>query len=288
MTAKPDGTQSEFADAGDVADAPLQVMPDGTLGPVPAAFEMQPLSASPDGVMRLMAQMVASGRDVDQMSKFADLIIKMRDDQARQAFSAARSAMQAECPAIVRNREHFQASRSGSGFTRRWADTEQILTTLRPMLDKHGFSISWDQKMVGDGSFVEAICKLQHQDGHSESVGVPLPTASSSPGMSEQDKFHSAYTRAQRLALNAVLGLTETEADPDAPSVEGMEPLTDEQQKEIVRLLDETRVDFTKFCDWVGLQQGEEVGHTREIQQRVYPAAVAKLEATLRKTRGES
>lgn len=167
---------------------------------------------------------------VETIEKLVALKERAEDRDARSQFFAAVAAFQDECPPIRRSRRASVASQGGSGFSYTYADLEEIVRTVRPILAKMGLSFTHDSK-VGLNGMLEVVCTLRHVAGHSESASFPCPT-SSRAGMSDAQKYASALTFARRQSLIQVLGLTTTDQDLDGAGEE-REPITDAQAHQI-------------------------------------------------------
>lgn len=130
----------------------------------------------------------------------------MSDHQAK--LYAALADAQAELPVIPKNRR----AKAGS-YTYAYADINDILTAVRPVLAKHGLAIS--QGLDGQGHLVTQI--MHAQGGEIHDGGMPVP-ANNDP-----QKFGSALTYMRRYGLSAMLGIAADE-DVDGQGGEGEAP----------------------------------------------------------------
>jgi len=96
--------------------------------------------------------------DVAKLEKIIDLQERILRHEAEAAFNAAFAAMQPEIPVIIEHRE-------GDGGKWSYAPLEDIVAPLRPILAKHGFSLSHETQWP-DGKTVKVIGHLTHRNGH--------------------------------------------------------------------------------------------------------------------------
>lgn len=183
------------------------------------------LAAGPEGV--------ASLKDLVALHQ------QIQDRDAKKQYGEALAAFQAEVPVITKNKEAKIASRTGTGYTYKYADLASLTATIRPLLTKHGLSYSFG--MTLEGGVATITVTLRHVAGHSETSGFPCAVASPNPGMSLQQQAGGAYTFAQRYALIGMLGLTTAEDDLDGKEAEPQvpfEPLTQTERHNLLCSID--------------------------------------------------
>lgn len=231
--------------------------------------------ASPGGEIGALLRMAVESKvDVGTIERLVALRERMEDRSAAAAFNRALMAFQGECPPIVKNREAKITTRSGGAYAYRFADLDQIARTIRPLLERHGLSYSWDSE-VKDGKMV-CTCIVRHIDGHAQSAHFTAPTDSDA-AMSGAQKFASALTYARRQSLVQALGLTITDEDDDGAE---REPITDQQAMNIEDLIQDSQADRGRFLVYMG------VGAVSEIAAADYDRAIAALQAKQRKVEG--
>jgi hypothetical protein len=199
--------------------------------------------------------------------------LKERIDRrnAELEFAQAMVAFQQTCPAIPRTSTAKIATRSGVGYEYKFADFEQIVETVRPHLQRHGLSFTFDSKT--DGKMLTCTATLRHINGHSVDSSFTLPTETAS-AMSAQQAVGAALTFAKRQCIVSVLGLSLTDPSPDGDR--DLSTLSDEQAATIKSMLDEVPAYRAKFLTWQGVEKVE------DIPARRYNAAVAALNAKRR------
>lgn len=200
--------------------------------PIPSTNLSTTLAAPPvvsghtANVLGLMQQGLDKGMTPEAMSQLVALYERVIERDAKAAFDIAKKALQAELPVIGKNKSY---SLDDTKPPVRYADLEKITRTIRPLLEKHGFTYAYDQQ--SDADAVTVICILTHEAGHSERYTFKAGWATNAK-MSTMQKYASATTFGQRYSLRAALGLPigedddarpsheNPEADPNAPKVE--------------------------------------------------------------------
>lgn len=175
----------------------------------PAALERQQQSNLAvqdfESVLRFALEKGASLSEIVAVRK------QLKDEQAAERFNAALASFQAECPVIVKTKA--VAEKGGSGVRYRYAPLDEIVTQVKPLLLKHGFSYSLTTDI--HGSNVKAIMKLTHAAGHSQISEFQVPIDPKAY-MNDQQKFGSALTFAKRYAFTNALGILTADEDTDA------------------------------------------------------------------------
>lgn len=208
--------------------------------------------AKPDSFTESLVQ-VALEKGLNPTELYA-ILREERAMKAKMGFNAALAAFQSECPSIRKTSDVpayvSKAGNRGGGY--KYADLNDIIQTIRPILEKHGLSYKWsptsnDQGMIG------VRCTIKHIGGY-EDIGDAffLPTETSA-GMGPQQKYGAASTFAQRYTLVMALGLIGCDPDTDcAPEVAPGAYITEEQKTELVGRCDETQSNVPKLFQWAG------------------------------------
>jgi hypothetical protein len=223
----------------------------------------------PDQVMGLLQTAMSSGMAPEQVEKLVDLYERLQARQAEQQFAAAMAAFQAEVPPISKNREV-----NTGRYSYDYAELDHIAAVIRPILEEHGLSYTWESEQH-DGRMVVS-CILRHSGGHSTrtTFTVPVDTASR---MNAQQATASALSYARRYALILVLGLTTTGERDDDGVAAGSQTITDTQAADLQAMASEVGADEAKFLAYL------RVGSFNSIAEKDYPRALKALEAKRRK-----
>ena len=123
--------------------------------------------------------------------------------------NAALSAAQAEFKAVA-----FDAT--NPFLKNRFASLGACIESTRPILAKHGLSVT--QQPVGTGASIGVITTLRHSSGESASSEISLPLGDEK-GKSQAQVAGSIITYLRRYSLSGVLGLYADE-DNDGHSVQ--------------------------------------------------------------------
>lgn len=155
--------------------------------------------------------------DVDKLERLIELQTKETERQATVAFSTAFAAMQSEIPTIAK-------AKSGNGSN--YATLEDVVEITRPILNKYGFSLSFDTNTVLEKNddksandykgYVEITAILLHKHGHKEKTTLLVPfDYSGSKKNNPAQAMGSSVSYGKRYTLCALLNIA-TRDDNDA------------------------------------------------------------------------
>jgi hypothetical protein len=166
----------------------------------------QALAPASVGVMGIIERL-ASNPDFDtaKLEKLIELHERTQANVARSEFFAAFAQMQAEIPAIERK------GRGDKGA--RYAKDEDIQAALRPILQRHGFMLSFATAFV-DGGKVSITGKLAHRAGHVETSEF-VSAADTSGSKNAIQALGSTQTYGKRYTTIALLNITGTDEHLD-------------------------------------------------------------------------
>ena len=134
--------------------------------------------------------------DIDKMERLLQMQERVLDRQALMAYSAAMAAMQTELPSIA------ERGKTNNGH---YATLEDIVDTVRPIMKKHGFAVSFRIQTQERGIKVTGV--LMHKDGHREETSMLLP-ADTSGSKNAVQAFGSSTSYGKRYVLCALLNIT--------------------------------------------------------------------------------
>lgn len=173
-------------------------------------------------------------------------------DRAREAFAKAVAAFQAECPAVYKAKVVTLKSGGAYGF----APIEDVMAVARPIMAKHGLSVSFDVK-AGEGNVFVATCHVQHGT-HVESHSIPV-VVPKEMNVNDTQKMGAMLTYARRYAVCAALNIVVTGEDTDANYTHpAPDTITKEQEAELADLIQWSGSDkakFLKYCKVANLSQ---------------------------------
>lgn len=191
-----------------------------------------PADLSPAALIYIAMQ---TGQSPDALEKLVGLQERMEKRQAEKDFIDALAQFRAACPPIKKNKTAKITTDSGGGYSYVYAELDEIARVIDPILERFGFSYTWNTEATEKSVKVE--CILLHKGGHSRSSFFTVPVESKS-GMSPQQKYGAASTFAQRRSLANVTGLTTTDKDTDAAAIDPT-TISSDQATEITDIIRE-------------------------------------------------
>ncbi len=224
-----------------------------------------------DPVARAIAEMMTKGMTTDNVAaleKLSDLYLKLQQNDAEKQFAAAFNALQAEMPAVRAMSIVNNSAEKGGGVRYKFAPYEAIMEQVRPMILKHGFTITFSSDSQ-EGRVIQH-CTLQHIAGHKRTNSFAARIGRGPPGASETQGDGAASTYAKRFALCDALNIV-IEKDGDART-EGAVIAPDKAQY-LREQVAETRSDEKMFLALAGAKTYEEI---REDKYDVLVQALAK------------
>lgn len=179
--------------------------------------------------------------DIEKMERLMAMHERMQDRQAEAAFNTAMAAMQSELPSIAERGEGHQKTR--------YALLEDINDVVKPILQKHGFAVSYKVEHHQGGINVTGI--LMHSAGHREQTTMLLPNDTSGSKNAVQ-AVGSAVSYGRRYVICALLNITTRGSDDDGYAAGPVTPRITPVQAAMLQALlgqcsESTRQGFTKM-----------------------------------------
>ena len=171
------------------------------------------------GIEDLLMEAVKTG-NLDAIERVMAMRRELKAENAREAFFAALSEFQKECPIIRRTKEVHNAPSRGGALRYRYAPLDEIVKTVAPLLTAHGFSCNVQARVEGEPgeqAFLAAVCNVYHAAGHTESSEFRVPIALSD-FMNSAQSFAAAATYARRYAFVNALGIVTGGEDAVTPA----------------------------------------------------------------------
>jgi hypothetical protein len=167
--------------------------------------------------------------DIEKMERLMAMHERMQAKTNEQAFNAAMAAMQCEIPTVREGGEN-------SHTKNKYATLDDINVTLKPIMQRHGFAITFKVEHSPNGISVTGI--LMHSAGHREQTTMLLPVDIGS-GRNAVQAVGSSTTYGKRYVMCALLNITTGDTtDDDAQSAVVSPPITAMQAKQLAALLD--------------------------------------------------
>jgi hypothetical protein len=142
--------------------------------------------------------------DVEKFERLMAMQERIIAHQARAAFNAAFSLMQGEIPVVI------ERAKTNNGT---YAPLEDIQDAIRPVLMRHGFSLSFRTEWP-DAKTVKVIGILRHREGH-EQTSEFLSAADASGNKNMIQGLGSAVSYGRRYTTKDLLNITSRGADDD-------------------------------------------------------------------------
>lgn len=200
----------------------------------------------PPSIADLLQGVIQGGVSKENVAVVTEVVAlyeRMQAKEAEKAFARAFNALQAEMPAI----QAMTAVPNNDGTVRyRYAPYEEIMEQVRPLLLKHGFTVTFSTDYA-EGRLVKT-CTLQHTEGHSKSNQFAVRIGKGPPAASETQADGAASTYAKRGALCDCLNIV-IDKDTDARAIGAF--VTDAQADELHRRVkesDSNEIAFLRFC----------------------------------------
>lgn len=149
---------------------------------------------------------VRNNSPVDVIERMMAVRRELKAEAAKEAFVAAMTAFQSECPNIAK-------TRSGAKNAYKFAGLDDIIEKVKPLLLKHGFSFSINSE-VGE-RWVKAIVTVTHSLGHSIPSEFKVPVDNKNPMMTEPQRFGGAMTFSKRYCFCNAFGILTADEDRD-------------------------------------------------------------------------
>lgn len=189
--------------------------------------------------------------DIDKMERLMAMHERMVSRNAASEFNSALASMQPELPIITQHGAIVHNGRKISSYAK-WDD---IVEQVRPVLAKHGFSLTFKVEQVPDKVSVTSI--LRHSAGHNEATTLTLPIDTSGAKNAVQG-IGSTVSYAKRYSACALLNIASTDEDNDGQGGD-VGFITAAQKQMLVDLMKETSADTEKFLKYMGVSALDEI-----------------------------
>lgn len=190
--------------------------------------------------------------DIEKMERLMAMHERMQAKSAEQAFNAAMAQMQCEIPTVGEGATNLHTKNT-------YATLDDINYTLKPIMQRHGFAVTFKVDHAANGISVTGI--LMHSAGHREQTTMLLPL-DAGPGRNAVQAVGSSTTYGKRYVMCALLNITTGEARDDDGYAAG-QPGND--------MRDQVRADI--------LERVAQAADQEELT-KVWQAAVAVLKAS--------
>lgn len=197
---------------------------------------------------------------IEKLERMLDMRDRLQAETAKAAFASAFAAASAEFPSIPLN---------GRGDKNKaYALLKDIIGGTRPILSRYGLALSFGVESHPDRVIVTA--ELMHVAGYSKTTSIELPKDNSGSKNAVQ-AVGSSQTYGQRYTAQAILGLSLGDDTEDDGKAAGNASITADEYFTLRNLLDEAEADEAKFCQYL------KVNNLEELPSRMFSNAVSAL-----------
>lgn len=225
----------------------------------PVKTENQVAAQGQESQLFSLVEKVLSSPNPDMaiIEKMLDMQERVMAKQAEISFNQSFSVMVNEIPVIAKSSEAEVQTKTGGKFSIKYASLDEIVEVVRPILSKHGFSVSFRHEQDSP-AHIKIYCVLRHRDGHSIENELILPLDVSGAKNAVQS-VGSTVTYGKRYTLCSILNIA-TGSDNNGFTVNAHEqkmPLNDNQFQRALKSIEKgdlTIADLIKGWDLTDAQ----------------------------------
>lgn len=192
---------------------------------------------------RIMQAASNPDMDIDKFERLIGMQERMAKSEAERQFNEALATAQSEMAPIARDAANAQTNS-------KYSKLETIQSAIKPVISKHGFSLSFGQGETQIEGHYRVICTLRHNGGHKETYQMDVPSdgigIKGNRNKTETHAFGSSMSYGRRYLTLSIFDLTTL--DDDDGQAAGAKPISDEQRDMLQQLIDETSTDIAAFC----------------------------------------
>lgn len=146
----------------------------------------------------------------------------------------------------------------GSKGSMKFATWQDMIGVIQPFLDTEGFRLSFDSVPNANGGGMIVTGKLLHvYGGHFMTASIPL-ALDTGAGRNNLQAMGSTLSYGKRYTTEMLLNIVRDLDDDDGKSG-GIVYVNDEQIKQIVTLLEETKSDRVAFLRWMNVEDIDQI-----------------------------
>jgi hypothetical protein len=164
--------------------------------------------------------------DIDKLERLMAMHERMQARDAQAEFNASMAAMQSDIPSIAERGAIVVNGQKRSDY----ATFEDINDVIKPIMQAHGFAITFKVQNIAAGLSVTGI--LMHRAGHREETTMLLPLDTSGSKNAVQ-AVGSSTSYGKRYVMSALLNLTTRGEDDDGYAAVPAAKITDIQVRQL-------------------------------------------------------
>jgi hypothetical protein len=170
------------------------------------------LTADAAALLRAMERAAANPHvSLDRLDHLASLYERTLARDAEAKFNVALAKLQPKLPVLKELGEITDCDGEVTATYTTWEDTVE---TIRPLLARHGFSLSFKAGRAASAGHLSVIGVLRHAAGHKEDAELQLP-ADTTGDKNAIQAIGSTVTYGQRYVAKMLLNLVSRGADDD-------------------------------------------------------------------------
>jgi hypothetical protein len=194
--------------------------------------------------MALIQAAIERGIDPDQLGKLMDLQERHERNRAAEAFGSAIAEFQRRCPRIHKGRKV-----DAGPLRYQYASFDDVMAEAGPHLSACGIALSFSTEANDRGIRVTVRVRVGIH-AEDSTLDVPVPDMK----VNSTQRYGAALSYAKRYALCAALNIVVTDdVDDDANSC--FDPITEQQEVELIELIEAKGADKPRFLKWMGVEK---------------------------------
>ena len=173
--------------------------------------KLSPKNSQGISIENLLQQAIDKKVPVETVERIMAMRSQLKAEWAKEQFTLAMSLFQSECPVIKKTKE---VKTKLKVIAYKYAPIESIITQVKPIIEKHGFSYTSNMDIIENGTTkIKATIKITHKFGHSEETSMTVPLGNKTDIMSNTQVVAAAQTFAKRYAFCNAFGILTGDED---------------------------------------------------------------------------
>ncbi len=166
----------------------------------------------------LLSKAIDKGLSVETITQLVALARQMKADRAKEAFDAAMSKFQMDCPTVKKTKTVYEKGQENLPAEQRkvrykFAPLDSIVDQVKKPMGDNGLAYTFDEEK--DEKYTTIICIVTHFLGHSQKTRFKLPIGTEQ-FMSDVQKYGARMTFGKRYAFCNAFGIMTGDEDTDA------------------------------------------------------------------------
>ena len=201
------------------------------------------LATTPDNPLARLLDAIASGTDPDIVGKMMDLADRWKAQQAAAEFAAAMNACQDSMPCVVKDA-------TNGGTQSRYATLENLMTVIKPVYLRHGFSLSYGTADSPTAGCTRVTCEVSHSGGCSKTFNLDMPGDSTNKAKSNIQAMGSTVSYGRRYLALMIFNVTVANEDIDGNAADCLDVITEAEVLEVEDLINDSGTNRARFMEW--------------------------------------